>query len=326
MKRRAFFVSAGILLANPPALLGQRAARPHRVGFVMGSENEDARRFLRAFIDGMRKHKHQEGRDFELRVRYYGTERARIPALADELISWPVDVLVANISSTAAILKNKTSTIPIVMITAVDAVAEGLVQSLARPGGNVTGMTSFGPAQHAKLVQLARELLPRARRIALAANPSHALSKSYVEVAAQAAKAHELEMVTLEVRSAADLARFAEGLSTARVDALVVATDGVLFNLRERIVQEGLRARVPTIALLPEFVGPGAVATLGYDIAGNFRGAARYVDRIVRGAKPAELPVEQPTQFELILNLKSAKALGIAIPPALLVRADRVIE
>lgn len=326
MKRRAFFFTAGFLLVTPSALLGQRAARLHRIGLFIGSENEDARRFLRAFRDGMKERGYDEGRDFELAVRQYGTEPARVSALADELIAWQADVLVANISSTAAVLKLKTNTIPIVMVTAVDAVAEGLVQSLARPGGNITGMTSFGPEQHAKLVELARELLPRAKRIALAANPNHALSKTYIEVAARAAKARGLEIVTFEVRGASDLDGLAARLSTARADALVVATDGVLFRLRDAIVDAGFKARLPAVALLPEFIDAGAVATLGYDIAGNYRGAARYVDRIFKGAKPAELPVEQPTQFELILNLKSANALGVAIPPALLARADRVIE
>jgi putative ABC transport system substrate-binding protein len=324
VKRRAVLLAAAALASMP--LLAQRAGRMRRVGLIAGGETKDAHRFVQAFMEGMKEHGYHEGRDFELAVRSYDTERANIPALADELIAWQADVIVANISSTAAILKKKTSTVPIVMVTAVDAVAEGLVQSLARPGGNITGMTSFGPAQHAKLVELARELLPRARRIALAANPNHALSKSYVEVAAEAAKARGLEMVTLEVRSASELEQFAERLRAARADVLVIATDAVLWRLRDGIVDAGFKARLPAVALLPEFIDAGAVATLGYDITGNYRGAARYVDRIFKGAKPADLPVEQPTQFELALNLKSAKGLGITIPPALIARANRIVE
>ena len=228
--------------------------------------------------------------------------------------------------NTAAVLRKKTSTIPIVMVISVDAVAEGLVESLARPGGNLTGMSAPGQIAYAKLVELARELLPRARKIAFLFNPGHALSKSYVAVAAQAAKVLALEMVTIQVSGASDMRRFGERLLLARPDALVVATDAVLFGLRDAIVQTALKARLPCIAYLPEFAASGATAGLGWDLAANYRDAARYVDRILKGAKPGDLPVEQPTKFELVINLKTAKAIGLAIPPAMLVRADRVIE
>lgn len=330
MKRRALFhaVGAMLMLAGAPSLRAQRASRPHRVGFVMGlaPDNEDSRRFLQAFVGGMKEHGYQEGRNLELAVRYYGGDRSRIPALVDELISWNAEVLVANVSSTAAVLKKKTDTIPIVMVTAVDAVSEGLVASLARPGGNVTGMTSLGPVQHTKLVELARELLPRARRIAFVVNPGHSLSKSYSEAAARTARTLDLAMVTLEVTGRADVDRLPERLSSSSAEGLVIATDALLFGLRAPIVQAGLKAGLPTVGFLPEFTAAGAIASLGYDLAGNYRDAARYVDRILKGTKPADLPVEQPTKFELVLNLKAAKSLGLQIPQPMLVRADRVIE
>lgn len=325
-RRAALLASAAAVFGTGLPLYAQRAGRVHRVGLVMGSANEDGRRFLQAFTQGMKEHGYQDGRNIVLAVRHYEGDRSKIPALVDELIAWEADVLVANVSSTAAVLKKKTTTIPIVMVTAVDAVAEGLVGSLARPGGNITGMTSLGSVMHAKLVELTRELLPRARRIALLVNPGHSLSKSYEAVAAQAAKGLGLEMVTLHVRAASDIGRFTEALPMAHADALVIATDAVLFGLRDAVVQAALKARLPTIAMLPEFIASGAVATLGFDMAGNYRAAARYVDRILKGAKPGELPVEQPTQFELVVNLKAAKALGLSIPPPVLVRADQVIE
>ncbi len=179
---------------------------------------------------------------------------------------------------------------------------------------------------HAKLVELTRELLPRAKRFALAINPAHALAKSSEATAAHAASVLELEMVTLKVSGASDLEQFANRLSIARADALVIATDAVLFSLRDALVQAALKARVPSVALLPEFAASGAVASYGYDLAGSFRGAARYVDRILKGAKAGDLPIEQPTQFQLVLNLKTARALGITVPQSVLVRADRVIE
>jgi putative ABC transport system substrate-binding protein len=292
----------------------------------MGADNEDARRFLQAFTQAMKKHGYQDGGNVALEVRHYGSDPRKVAALADELIAWEADVLVANVSSTAAVLRKKTATIPIVMVTAVDAVAEGLVSSLARPAGNVTGMTSLGPPMYAKLVDLTRELLPRAKRIALVVNPSHALSKSYETAAGHAANRLGIEVVTLEVNSASEIMRFTERLSTARADALIIATDAVLFGLRDAIVQAAVKARMPAVALLPEFIASGAVATLGFDMTGNYRAAARYVDRILKGAKPGELPVEQPTQFELVVNLKAAKVLGLTIPQTVLVRADKVIE
>ena len=327
MKRRAALVATvAAFLASAFPLHAQRAGRVHRVGLVMGTDNEDARRFLQAFTQGMKEHGYQDGRNFVLAVRNYGSDRAKVPALADELIAWQPEVLVANISSVAAILQKKAGTIPIVMVTSLDPVGEGLVASLARPGGNLTGMTSLGQAIDAKLVELIRELLPRSRRFALLVNPGQVLSKSREAVAAQAAKALALEMVTLQLSGASDTERFAERLSQARADALVIATDAVLFSLRDDLVRAALKARVPSIALLPEFAASGAIASYGHDLASSYRGTARYVDRILKGAKPGELPIEQPTQFQLVLNLKTAKALGIAIPQAMLLRADKVIE
>jgi len=320
-----------LLLAGLACVAGAANAqreRPYRVGIVMstGPDNPDMRRFLQAFATGMKEHGYSEGRDYTLALRFSAGERAKIASLADELIAWPADVLVANVSSTAVELKKRTATVPIIMVTAVDAVGEGLVASLARPGGNVTGMTSFGPAMYGKLVELSRELMPRAQRIAFMVNPGHALSKSYEAVAAQSAKTLGLEMRTVPVTSAAEIADLPKRLSASRADALVIATDGVLFSLREPIMQAAASARMPAVALLPELADAGAVATYGFDIANNYRGVARYIDRIRKGAKPAELPIEQPTQFELVLNRKAARALRIAIPPALLVRADRVID
>lgn len=324
-RRGALLASAAFFLAATQ-LYAQRAARIARIGLVMGQENEDARRFLAAFREGMKEHGYEEGRNLVLAARHYGRNRSALPGLVDELIAWEADVLVANVSSTAAVLKNRTKTIPIVMVTAVDAVAEGLVASLARPGGNVTGMTSPGSVMHAKLVELTRDLLPRAQRIALVVNPGHSLSASYEAAAVQAAKRLGLEAVTLRVTGVSDMGRLGEQLAASRADAMVVATDAVLFGLRDALVQASAKARLPTVALLPEFAASGAVASLGFDMVGNYRAAARYVDRILKGAKPADLPVEQPTHFELVLNLGSARALGLPVPQPVLVRVDRVVD
>jgi len=212
------------------------------------------------------------------------------------------------------------------MATAIDPVAEGLADSLARPGGNVTGLTSLSQELHAKLVEFTHLLLPKAKRLAFVVNPDHVLAKSHHAVAARAARSLGIRLVPIEVRAAWDLESLADKVARAQADALIVSADAVLFGLREGLVKAGLAAGVPTISVLSEFAEPGALATYGHDVKANFRRSARYVDRILKGAKPGELPIEQPSQFELVVNLRTAKALRISIPQAVLLRADRVVE
>ena len=322
MNRRVLVILAAAFAARPQSLLAQPARRPYyRIGFIGGG---DALR--REFVEGMQELGYEEGRHYSLLARDYHNDRSKIAALADELIALQPDVLVANVSSTAAVVKSRTATIPIVMATAIDPVAEGLAQSLVRPGGNVTGLTSLSQALHAKLVEFTHVLLPRAKRIAFVVNPDHVLVKSHQATAGRAARSLGLELVALPVRTAWDLHSLPEKLAKAQADVLVVSADAVLFGLREGLVKAGLAAGVPTISVLSEFVEPGALATYGPDLKANFRGAARYVDRILKGARPGELPIEQPTQFELVINVRTAKALRITIPQAVLLRADRVVE
>ena len=321
-RRRVLVVLGGSLAAAPLASLAQPARRPYyRIGFVSGGD-----RFSREFIEGMRELGYEEGKHYAFVARYYGADRARIAALADELIALKPDVVVANVSSTAAVLKSRSATLPIVMATAIDPVAEGLAQSLARPGGNVTGITSLSQDVHAKAIELTHLLMPKAKRLAFVVNPGHALAKSHHAVAARAASSLGIRIVPIEVRAARDLEPLADQLAKAQAEALVVSADAVLFGLREGLVKAGLAAGVPTISVLSEFAEPGALATYGHDLRANFRGAARYVDRILKGANPAELPIEQPSQFELVVNLRTARALRISIPQAVLMRADRVVE
>ena len=324
MNRRRVLGAMFAAAATP--LHAQPAGRAARVGVVMGDDSNDAGRFLQAFKDGMKEHGYEENRNLELAVLDYGRDRAKAAAVADQLIGWTPAVIVANVSSVARIVQERTRTIPIVMVTALDPVGEGLVSSLVRPGGNLTGMASLGQAIDVKLVELVRELVPGARRFALLVNPAQALSRSREEAAAKAAKALALEMAILHVRGAGDISRLGQNLEQERAEALVIATEALLFSLRDELVRAALRARVPSVALLPEFALSGAVASYGHDIAASFHGAARYVARILKGAKPAELPIEQPTRFQLVLNARSARALGLTIPAALLVRADSVIE
>jgi putative tryptophan/tyrosine transport system substrate-binding protein len=324
-RQRRLLVLGGVFAIAPA--FAQRAVLP-RIGFIIAgtADSSDARRFLREFSEGMRALGYQDGQNYRLDVRYYGNDRNRISVLADQLVALKPDVLVANVSSTASILRDRTSEIPIVMVTAIDPVGEGLAMTLARPGGNVTGMTGLAQDVHAKLLELSREMMPRLKRVGFLVNPGQVLAKSHEAVALRAAKDLRLELVHLEVRYARDVDRLADQLAEAQADALIVAADLLLFNLREHIIQVALGAGVPTIAVLPDFARRGALATYGPDVAANYRGAARYVDRILKGAKPGELAIEQPTQFELVLNVRTAKALRLTIPNEVLLRADRVIE
>ena len=323
MNRRQAVLAVLALAAAPV-----HAQKAHRVGLVIAGQSTgpDARRFLRAFTEGMRELGYDEPRNLVLDVRYYGGDRNRIAVLADSLIASNPDVLVADVSRTAAVIRDRTETIPIVVASGLDPVGEGLAASLERPGANVTGLTSLSQAMHAQLIELAHGLLPRAKRIAFLVNPGHAAAKSHEEVARRSAKAHGLELDRLELRAAAGLDDFGERLAAAQVQALVVSADVLLFSLRERIVRAATRAGVPTLGVLPQFALRGALAAYGPDVAANFRAAARYVDRILKGAKPGELPMEPPKQFELVLNMKVANAFRITVPKAVLLRADRVIE
>ena len=322
-RRRVLGVLGGALAATafPSLLPAQPARRPYyRIGFIGGG---DALRH--EFVEGMRELGYEEGRHYSLVARDF-SDRSKIAALADELIVLQPDVLVASVSSAAAVVKSRTATIPIVMATGIDPVAEGLAESLVRPGGNVTGLTSLSQELHAKLVEFAHVLMPKAHRLAFVVNPDHVLAKSHQAVAARAAKSLGMQLVPLEVRAARELEPLADKIVKAQADALIVSADAILFGLREGLVKAGLSAGVPTVSVLAEFAQAGALATYGHDLKANFRRAAHYVDRILKGANPAELPIEQPTQFELVVNLRTAKALRISIPQAVLLRADRVVE
>jgi putative ABC transport system substrate-binding protein len=307
MNRRALLaVGAGLLVAALP-LRAQRAKRVYRVGIVIAGprDSPEARRMLGEIIEGMRELGYEEGRDFGMAVRYYGADRSSIAKLAAGLIAKRPDVLLADVSSTAAVLKARTGTIPIVMATAIE---------------------SAGEALDAELVELASLLLPKAKRIAFLVDPGSRPARSHPAAAEAAAKAHRLKLLTLRLRTASDMESLAERLSGAQADALIVPADTVLLGLCERIVDAALEAGVPTISVLAECAAHGALASYGADAAAGFRGAARSVDRILKGARPGELAIEQPTQFELVLNMKTATAMRIDIPHSLLLRADRVIE
>jgi putative ABC transport system substrate-binding protein len=268
-----------------------------------------------------------EGQNVVIEGRWYGDRPERLPALVAELVRLQVDVIVAGTAPSPEAAKRATSTIPIVMANHPDPVASGLVASLARPGGNVTGLSSVAPELSGKQLQLLKGILPSLSRVTVLSNPtipSQALSVREVEVAARSLK------VRHQVVEARAPGEFAGAFSTAtreRAGALIVLGGSVFFAHRARLVELAAQSRLPAMYGVREFAQVGGFMAYGADIRDSWRrAAAGYVDRILKGAKPADLPVEQPTKFELMINLKTAKALVLTIPPSVLARADEVIQ
>ena len=279
-----------------------------------------------ALRQGLREHGYVEGQNIAIEYRFaVGTDQ--LPSLAAELVRLNVDIIFAVATPAARAAQRATTSTPIVAPNMGDPVADGLVASLARPGGNVTGSTFLGPELVPKRVELLKEAIPNARRVALVWHPrafGEQTTRDMLAQAEAAARSQGLQLQLLEVHGAGDFDRaFA---TIAQADALLIFPSVMLFVERERISKLAERHRLPTISVAREYVEVGGLISYGASIYDPIRRAAGYVDRILKGAKPADLPVEQPTRFELVINLKTAKTLGITIPAPLLARADEVIE
>lgn len=297
-RRRRLLVLGGALAGLRLA----RAAPPARLGLLLAGprDSPESRLFLHEFREGMREH----GRDgaYVISVRSYAHEEPRIARAVEQLVAVRCDVLLSETSAGAAALQRRARGTPVVVAAA-----------LERPEGELTGLMAVDSRISAQLVALARELLPRGSRLGFLCD------------AGRAAEAPP-ELERLELAGAADLPRFAERLAASQADALVVAAHPRLFALREPIVREALEAGVPTLAPAAAFADLGALASHGCDVADNFRAAAGFVDRLLKGARPGELPVAPPSRYELVLNLRTARALHLELPNDALLRADRVIE
>jgi putative tryptophan/tyrosine transport system substrate-binding protein len=327
MDRREFLGTiAGNLVAAPLATEAQPAAKIYTVGTLSVGFNDDpVQDWWQPFLDAMADLGYVEGRNLVLKRASAGGRPDRLPGLAADLVRAKVDVIVTTAMRETRAARQATSTIPIVMTFAQDPVAYGLVASLARPDGNVTGLTSLVPGLRQKYVQLLKEVLPSASRFAVIATPPGLVPDNLRELEA-AIKGFGMSLSLLSVHGRND---FEAALIQARKDGVagIIATaDPVTFEHRRTFVQLVLKHRLPAIYWTREYVDAGGLMTYSANLAGLRRHAATYVDKILKGAKPAELPIEQPTTFELVINLKTAKALGLTIPPSLLLRADQVIE
>jgi len=314
----------GILAALLPAA-AQRPAIAPRVGVLAVSFSASSP-MAETFRQAVRELGYAEGRNILIEWRYAGGRYDLLPGLAAELVGRKVDVIVTE-STVATLAAKKTgATIPIVMALAADPVGSGLVRSLARPGGNITGLSMMLPELAAKRLELLKELVPRAARVAVLANPDTPWHRVSLTKIRGAARALRVQPQFVEARAPDAFERAFAAMKSGRADALQVLGDPVFFSNRSRLLQLAERNRLPAIYEEGAMVHDGGLMAWGVNFAHLFQRAAWYVDKILRGAKPADLPIEQPTKFELVINLKAAKALGLTIPQSLLLRADEVIR
>jgi putative ABC transport system substrate-binding protein len=323
MNRRAFLFGFGAVLCARRAGEAQPVERTPRIGVLLfGTPETDPN--VQAFREGLRELGYTEGRNIVFQYRFAETRAERLPSLAAELVGLRPNAIFALGGDVAPFARAATSTIPIVMAVSVDPVETQLVASLARPGGNVTGVTFVASDLAAKRLELLRHIAPRIARIGVLWNPNH-IDPEYRETQAAARNAG-VQMHSFEVRGPADFDDAFAAASAARVEAMMVVSSRLTTLARRQIVDFTGRNRILLVASWKLWAQTGALLSYGPDIDAIVRHAATYMDKILKGAKPADLPVEQPTKFEFVINLKTAKALGVTIPPSLLLRADHVIQ
>jgi putative ABC transport system substrate-binding protein len=326
--RRTFLAGTGaVLLAAPLAADAQQAGKVPRIGFLGTTSPSDRPPLLDAFRQGLRELGWVEGQNIVIDYRFAEGRLDRLPDLAAELVRLKVDIIVSGGTQGVTAAKNATGTIPIVMTTVRDPVGTGLIASLARPGGNVTGVSgSAGLEIFGKQLELLKETVPKVRRVAILSNPANLYHPLAIRELNVAARSLGVQLQLLEARGPNDFDGAFAAMATERVGALLVLSDA-MFNLhRTRLADLAARSRLPAAYGTRESVEAGGLMSYGPSLRDLYRRSATFVDKILKGAKPGDLPVEQPTKFELVINAKTAKALGLTIPQPLLLRADEVIQ
>ncbi len=322
MKRRDFIAASAALLVSPRRLRAETP--PRRVGYLDGVLLNLP--IFKVWQDSLREHGWIEGRNLVVDYRSAEGHAERISALAAELVALKPDLLVAPGPQVALALKSATAAIPIVFVAVFDPVATGLVQSLSRPGGNVTGLATYVPGDFiAKRIEIFRELIPGASKIAILANPGNPSHRLVLAEIPRAASSFGVALPVVEATTAEELDTAFASAVTQHADAMIVFGDNLINQEAPRVIALAAEHHLPAIHLFRQFANGGLIV-YGPDIADLFHRAGGYVDKILKGTRPSDLPVEQPTKFELVINMKIAKALGLTVPPSLLVRADEVIE
>jgi putative ABC transport system substrate-binding protein len=313
------------LLAAPLTGHAQQPRKVPRIGFLGATTEAGHRSRVEAFRQGLRALGYVEGENLVIEFRWAEGQYDRLPALAAELVGLKVDLLVTYGTPGTQAAKRATTTIPIVMATSGDAVASGLITSLARPGGNITGSTYFSPELNAKQLELLKEAFPGLQRVAVLQNPDNPAEVQVLHTMALTATPLKLELQSFEARGPGDFESAFTAMAKWRIGALVITDDSMLIANAGGLAALVAQRRLPAIGF-KDFAQAGGLFAYGVDLPELFRYAAVFVDKILKGAKPADLPVERATKFDLLINLKTAKALGLTIPQSLLMRADEVIE
>jgi putative ABC transport system substrate-binding protein len=327
-RRRQFLITAGALLAAPlPGLAQQPAAAIPRIGFLGVATPAVWATRVDAFRAGLRDLGYVEGKNIVIEFRFAEGQVDRLPELAAELVRLKVDVIMTHTVPGALAAKQATARnpIPVVMTNVGDAVGSGIVASLARPGGNITGDTFFRTELVAKRLEVLKNAIPRARRVAALGNPDNSGTGQALQAMEIAAKALNVALLSFHARGPADLDSAFAAMAKENVDALAMIEDAVLIPSNQRIAELAVKLRIPSISLV-EYADAGGLFGYGPNILALYRRAAVFVDKILKGAKPADIPIERPTKFEFVINMKTAKALGFAVPSAIRLRADREIE
>jgi putative tryptophan/tyrosine transport system substrate-binding protein len=325
-KKITWFALKVMLLALCSSVEAQESKKIPRIGYLAAGTTSSQADQLEEFRQGLRELRYIEGRNIIIEPRYAEGKLDRLPALAAELVGLKVDVIVTAGPTATRPAKEATATIPIVMTFDSDPVGSGFVASLARPGGNITGLSSFSAELNGKRLELLKETVPRLSRVAVfgtSTNPGNAQALTDVELAAGA---FGVKIQPLDIRDPNDIENAFRAARKERAGGVLILNSPVFPSHRPQIVDLATKNRLPAIYFSPAFVDGGGLMSYGVSTADLFRRAATYVDKILKGAKPADLPVEQPTKFEFIINLKAAKQIGLTIPPNVLVRADRVIK
>jgi len=304
----------------------QPATRVAQIGVLSSFSPAETAAWDQAFRQGLRDLGWVEGQNLKIEYRYARGRIDRLPDLAADLVRLKVDVMLTAVTPDALAAKNATRVIPIVMAAAGDVTVTGLVESLARPGGNITGLSQMNPELVGKRLELLKEIVPSLSRVAVLWNPEDKISALTWREIQFPARTLGIDLHSLEVRSPGDIGKAFEGALRVRAGALAIMPSPVFVTNLKRLADLAEKHRLPSIFHVPDFVTAGGLVTYGPNRPDLFRRAAAYVDKILKGAKPGDLPIEQPNTFELWLNLKTAKALGLTIPPSVLVRADHVIE
>ncbi len=327
MERRAWLVGAFGLLSIPLASEAQPAARVYRIGLLGGSSPTDPNgRVWEAFFQGLRELGYVEGQNILVEGRWYGEQPERLPSLAADLVRVKVEVIVAGTTPAPEAAQRATSTIPVVMASHPDPVGSGLAVSLAKPGKNVTGLSSLSPELVSKQLQLLKEVVPAISRAAVLWNPTAPVQRLNLKEAKVAARSLGIQLQFVEARVPGDFANAFLAMTKARAGGVVVLGGSVFFAERSQIAELAAQSRLPAIYPVREFVEAGGLMAYGSSIRESWRRAATYVDKILKGAKPGDLPIEQPATFELVINLRTAKTLRLTIPQSVLQRADQVIQ